>query len=188
MLAAKLGPTDGVRVLGWLGELDRLRLVFGRLGESAELGEAHDQPSATEDRCRHGHAEIFVDPFGGQRREVLGGDLDHVLVLAPVVVRLLEIARGEECEASSRRARWAISRARVPVTRASSSSSSVDRTVVMKAADLATSTIVFQPLGEGLGLAEMLEHLPDLTELAQHRPQLEANLEGLLHRGLALRQ
>ena len=34
----------------------------------------------------------------------------------------------------------------------------------------------------------MLEHLPDFTELAQHRPQLEANLEGLLQRGLALRQ
>ena len=58
----------------------------------------------------------------------------------------------------------------------------------MKRADLATPTIVFQPLGEGLGLAEVLEHLPDFTELAQHRPQLEANLEGLLHRGLALRQ
>src|SRR5262245_3111553 len=33
----------------------------------------------------------------------------------------------------------------------------------------------------------MLEHLPSFAELAQHRPQLEANLEGLLQRGLALR-
>ena len=53
-----------------------------------------------------------------------------------------------------------------------------------ESADLATPAIVFQPLGEGLGLAEMLKHLPAFTELAQHRPQLEANLEGLLQRGL----
>ena len=63
-----------------------------------ELGEAHDQPRATEDRCRHGHAKIFVNPFGGQRREVVGGELDHVLVLAAIVVRLLEIARGEDAK------------------------------------------------------------------------------------------
>ena len=77
---------------------DRLRLVFGRLGESPELGEAHDQPSTTEDRCRHGHAEIFVDPFGGQRREVVGGELDHALVVAAIVARLLEIACGEDAK------------------------------------------------------------------------------------------
>ena len=63
-----------------------------------ELGEAHDQPGATEDRCRHGHTEIFVDPFGGQRREVLGGELDDVLVLAAIVVRLLEIACGDDAK------------------------------------------------------------------------------------------
>ena len=57
-----------------------------------------------------------------------------------------------------------------------------------ESADLATPAIVFQPLGEGLGLAEVLEHLPPFTELAQHRPQLEANLEGLLQRSLAFRQ
>ena len=55
-------------------------------------------------------------------------------------------------------------------------------------ADLAKPAIVFQPLGEGLGLAEVLEHLPAFTELAQHRPQLKADFEGLLQRGLALRQ
>ena len=38
----------------------------------AEVGEAHDQPGATEDRWRHGQAEIFVGPLGGQRGEVLG--------------------------------------------------------------------------------------------------------------------
>jgi hypothetical protein len=44
-----------------------------------------------------------------------------------------------------------------------------------------------QPLGEDLGLAEMIEHLPDFAELAQHRSQIEADLEGLLHCGLAVR-
>jgi hypothetical protein len=43
-----------------------------------------------------------------------------------------------------------------------------------------------QSLGEGLSLAKVLKHLPDLTELTQHRPQFDANLKGLLHRGLTL--
>ena len=53
---------------------------------------------------------------------------------------------------------------------------------------LAQPAIVFQPFGEGLGLAEVLKHLLAFTELAQHWPQLEANLEGLLQRGPALWQ
>ena len=35
--------------------------------------------------------------------------------------------------------------------------------------DLATPTILRQPLGQRLGLAEMLEHFPTFTELAQYR-------------------
>ena len=58
----------------------------------------------------------------------------------------------------------------------------------MKAQTWPTPAIVFQPLGEGLGLAKILKHLPAFTELAQHRPQLEANLEGLFQRSLAFRQ
>src|SRR5215831_19832147 len=63
-------PTDGEGVLGWFSEADRLRLVLCRLGKSAKLGEAHDQPGATENRGRHGHPEILVDPLGGQRCKV----------------------------------------------------------------------------------------------------------------------
>ena len=37
-----------------------------------------------------------------------------------------------------------------------------------ESADLATSTIVLQPLGERLGLAELLQHLPDFADQAQH--------------------
>ena len=55
-------------------------------------------------------------------------------------------------------------------------------------ADPASPAVVVQPLGEGLGLAQALQHPPDFTELVQHRPQLEADLEGLLQRGRALRQ
>ena len=66
--------------------------------KSAELGEAHDQPVAIVDRWRSGGSEILVDPIGGQRREVIGGKLDHPLVVAPVVVRLLEIGRGEDAK------------------------------------------------------------------------------------------
>src|SRR5215510_4799212 len=91
-------PTDGEGVLGWFSEADRLRLVLCRLGKSAKLGEAHDQPGATENRCRHGHPEILVDPLGGQRRKVVGGKLDHAFVFAPIVVRLLEITRGEDAK------------------------------------------------------------------------------------------
>src|SRR5260370_24018050 len=36
--------------------------------------------------------------------------------------------------------------------------------------------------------AQALQHPPDFTELAQHRPQLEADLEALLQRGRALWQ
>jgi len=53
---------------------------------------------------------------------------------------------------------------------------------------LAASTIVFQPLGNGLCLAEVLEHFPAFTDLPQHRPQLQANVDVLLQDRLAFRQ
>ena len=81
-----------------LGDPERLNLVLGRLDESAELGEAPDQPVAIEARYRRGGSERLVDPGCGQRREVIGGQLDHPLVVASVVVRLLEIAGGQDAE------------------------------------------------------------------------------------------
>src|SRR6267143_3369675 len=53
-------------------------------------------------------------------------------------------------------------------------------------ADTPAAAVVVQPLGEGLGLAQALQPPPGFTELVQHRPQLEADVEGLLQRGLAL--
>ena len=84
--------------------------------------------------------------------------------------------------------RPAISSARVPATSASSSSPSVRVGVRHERADPTSAAVVVQPLGEGLGLAQALQRPPDFTELAQHRPQLEADLEALLQRGRALRQ
>ena len=54
--------------------------------------------NAIEDGCRCELPRILVDPVGGQRREVIGGQLDHPFVLAPEVMRLHEIARGENAE------------------------------------------------------------------------------------------
>jgi hypothetical protein len=55
-------------------------------------------------------------------------------------------------------------------------------------ADPASPAVVVQPLGKGLGLAQQFQLTPAFTERGQHRPQFEADLEGLLKRGLALRQ
>ena len=57
-----------------------------------------------------------------------------------------------------------------------------------ESADLAAAPIVLQLRGDDLGLAQMLELAPAFTELAQHRPQVETQLETAPQRGLALRQ
>ena len=93
-----VGESNGVRMMRRLDGPDRLGFVLGCLGESAEIGEAHDQPDAIVDGCWRGVSEILVDPIGGQRREVVGGQLNHPLVVAPPVMRLCEKARGENAE------------------------------------------------------------------------------------------
>jgi hypothetical protein len=46
--------------------------------------------------------------------------------------------------------------------------------------DPTSPPVVVQPFGESLGLAQALQQSRDLTELDQHSPQLDADLEGLL--------
>ena len=94
-----MGRTNGERMLGRPGEPEQLGLIRGRLGESAELGETADHPEATVDRYRYGAvSERLVDPVGGQRREAIGGQLDRLLEIAPVEMRLREIGRGQDAE------------------------------------------------------------------------------------------
>ncbi len=42
--------------------------------------------------------EILVDPIGRQHGEVVGGQFNHPLILTPEVMRLHEIARGEDAK------------------------------------------------------------------------------------------
>jgi hypothetical protein len=51
-----------------------------------------------------------------------------------------------------------------------------------------SAAVVVQPLGEDLGLARVLQPPSSLTELHQHRPQLQADLEALLQGGRTRRQ
>src|SRR5215475_8146559 len=51
-----------------------------------------------------------------------------------------------------------------------------------------TLAVVVQPIGESRGFAQALQHPAGFTELKQHRPQLEADFEGLLQVRLTLRQ
>src|SRR5207253_10644098 len=97
--------SDGVRMMHRLGKPDRLGFVLRRLGESAELSEALDQEATIVDRCRCGASEVLVEPVGGQRREVVGGQLDYPLVLATPIMRLPEVARGGDAESQVSAAR-----------------------------------------------------------------------------------
>jgi hypothetical protein len=81
-----------------LSEPERLGFVLSRLSESAELGEAQEEPVAIVDRWGYGHSQILVDQVGGQRCEVSGGQLDNPLVVAPIAMHLLEIHRGLNAE------------------------------------------------------------------------------------------
>ena len=64
----------------------------------AEFGEAHDQPGPIPDRWGYNKSEILVDPVGRQRGEVAGGQFNHPIILTPEVIRLHEIARGEDAK------------------------------------------------------------------------------------------
>ena len=119
-----VGQADGVRMTRRLGEPDRLGFVLGRLGESAELGEAQWPASDVRRPMPGGASEGLIDPVGGQRREIVGGQFDRPLVFAPEVVRLLEIAVLKMRSLKSPR-RPAIASARVPDASASSSSPSM---------------------------------------------------------------
>ena len=173
-------------VLRRLGESDRFCRVLGRFGESAELGEAHDQEARPKTDGSTAIPKYSCTQSAGSA-EIVGGELEHVPVFAPIMVHLLEMARGDDTKPQIPEAPGDLQGAGAGRERLVQL---VERRMDRRhqSVDLATPTIVLQPLGEGLSLAELLEHRSAFTELAQHPPQLEPNLEGLLERGLALRQ
>ena len=124
---------------------------------------------------------------GGYRGEVIGGQLDHALVIAPVVVRLLDLGHGWDVEPQVPEAPRDLQRPGAGHKRLVQLAE-VRVGVRQDSGDPASAAVVVQCLGQGFGLAQPLQDPPDFTELAQHRPQLEADLEGLLQRGPALRQ
>ena len=151
-----MGHADAVRVLRRLGEPDRLDGVPGRLVEPAQLGEAPHERDAIVDRRRREPSERLVDPVRGQRREVVGGQLDHALVVASKVVRLLENVRGDDAELQIPEALGDLPGA----------GAVGDRLVQLaeqrvgdrhERADPAAPTVVVQLLGERLGLPQALE-------------------------------
>ena len=100
-----------------------------------------------------------------------------------MIVRLLQNIRGEEAELQVAEALGDLQ-----------SAGAVGERLVQLAeqrvgdrherADPAAPAVVVQLLGERLGLAQALEDAPVLTELVQRRPQLQANVEALLQRGV----
>ena len=90
--------THGEQMVHRLSELDDRGDVLGRLGESAELGAAHDSPATVVDRGWCGVPEKLIDPVGGQHRDVVCAQLDYPLVLASKVMHLLQIGRREDTE------------------------------------------------------------------------------------------
>src|SRR5262249_6536365 len=152
--------------------------------ESPELGEAQREPAAIVDRWRCGGAETLVDPVGGQGGEIAGGQLDHVLVLAAKIVRLLEIRRREDAES------------RVSKTSGNLQGAVAGHEGVVQLAEQrmkighdrtrsSSLALVVQPAGQRFALPRALQRWSTLAELVQHQPQVEADLEALAQRGRA---
>jgi hypothetical protein len=178
-----VGHADDVRVLRRLGELNPLERVPGGLVEPAQLGEAPREKDAIIHGRRGESSERLGSPVGGQHREVVGGELDDPLVVASMIVRLFQNIGGEEAE-------FQIAD---PLGDLPSAGAVGERLVKLadqrvshrhERADLAAPAVVVQLLGERVGLAQAFEDVPVLTELVQRRPQLQANVEALLQRGV----
>src|SRR5262252_5950750 len=86
---------NGISTVSRPGELEGVGLVLGTFGEWRKLGETHHQPRSNVHPGRRAQSQMLVDPVDGQRREIVEPELHGTLVLAPKVVCLLQIARGE---------------------------------------------------------------------------------------------
>src|SRR5262249_2336904 len=132
------------------------------------------------------HVETLVDPIGRQRRQNVGGARSHPLVLASIVICLMEIERRCDGQPKIPEACGDVKGAATGRERlVQFAERRIDRR--HPSADLAKPTIVMQLLGNGFGLAEVIEHLSAFTELAQDGPKFEANVESLLEAGSDVR-
>src|SRR5262245_63688428 len=158
-----VGQAHGVRMLRRLSDADRLGGRDRGLGESPELREAQDEPATIVDRWRYGGTEILVDPLGGQGAQVARGQLDDPFVVAPEVVSLLEIRRGQNAESQIPEAPGDLQPAGAALD--SMVQLPEQRTEVGRdGADLAPPTIIVQPVGQGLGLAQALQRRAELAD------------------------
>jgi hypothetical protein len=102
-------------------------------------------------------------------------------------MRLPEIARGEDAESQ-------VPEARGDLQCAATSHEGLAQCAELRldvrhdGADPTAPAVIVQPLGDSLGLTQTLERALGFDEQLQHRSQLEADVEGLLQCGLALRQ
>jgi hypothetical protein len=161
------------------GKPDRLGLVFSRLSESANLGEAQGQPGAIEDRRGCVDSEKLVNPIARQRREVVGGQLYDLLVLAPDVMHMLEEGHGEDAEPQVLEPPRDVQRLGAGHERPVQLSE--QRMIVRhECPNTSAAMIVVQPLGQSFGLAQELQRHHEFTKLNQHLPQFQADLEGPL--------
>jgi hypothetical protein len=152
-----------------LGKADGVGFKRRCLGEPAKTGEGVNEPTAIVDRCRCDVSEGLVDPVGGQRRQVFGGQLDHSVVVAPEEVRLLEIGCGDKAQPQVAETPRDLEGAGAGNERLVQ----LAKIVVSgrhEGAHASSPAVVVQPFGERLGLAQPLQRQPDLTELSQHFP------------------
>jgi hypothetical protein len=164
-----VGHADGERMMRPRGEPNHLGFGLGGRGEPAELGKAHDQPEAIVDRCRRDVAEGLVFPFRGQPRHVAGNELSHPLVFATQVVRLLEIARGDDLESQVSQVLGERQRAD-PGGKRLIELRELRVDVRHERIDTPALAVVVQSLGKALRLTQALQRTPQLAELVQHGP------------------
>src|SRR5215472_4161156 len=130
---------------------------------------------------------MVVAPAVGKDRERLRGQLDGALVVATVVMGLGQIACTKDAQLQVSAAPGDLQ----------GTDSSHERVVELaeivqnsrdESRDTTPAGLVAKPFRERLGLAQAQERLPGFAKFSQLGPQLEPDLEGLLQRGLALRQ
>src|SRR5262249_55657379 len=173
----------------WLGSARRgaPAFYFGASPEPAGPAGGLDQQDPAPTPGGETKPEIFLNPSAREPGRVAGGQFNHPIILTPEVIHLHEIARGEDTKSQVPEAPRDLQRAGAGHERL------VELTEQRvghrhERINPAAPTVVVQPLGNGFGLAQALQHPLAFAELAQHQTQLETELEALLQRGLALRQ